>query len=420
MVMDLIIWILKVYFVITIIIMLLYSIRHMIFSSNRLFGRQRMYYNDIYDNNMPTVSVLIPMHNEEKVLHNILDKLTECDYDRDKLEVIPINDHSSDCTAELLEKYNSKYPFIYPLHRYEGLAGKPAALNDALKIAKGDIIIIFDADYKPSKSVLKNLAIAFNDPEIGAVMGRVIPYNTGVNLLTKLLNLERSGGYQVDQQARYNLKLIPQYGGTVGGFRKDILLSTGGFDISILAEDTELTFRLYTKGYKVIYANDAECYEESPETWEVRGRQIRRWSRGHNAVMFRYFFPVLFSTHMSIREKIDGMFLLLIYMVPFILVLSFVDSIILFYAGEMDIFAAWWALWFLSAYNAYGNFAPFYEIGTALIIDGVDRDIRLLPLMIFSFYFYLWYSSLGFIDSIIDIITRRRIKWAKTQRFAKK
>lgn len=415
-----IIKILKIYFVFTIGIMMLYAIRHAIFSYNRLFGRQRIYYNDIYDSELPFISVLIPMHNEEKVLHYVLDSLLECDYDWDKLEIIPINDNSTDSTPDLLNEYHEKYPFIRPLHRKSDVRGKPAGLNDAMKIAKGEIVIIFDADYRPSKKMLQRLAIAFSNPEIGAVMGRVIPYNSDTNLLTKLLNIERSGGYQVDQQARYNLKLIPQYGGTVGGFRKKIVQKTGGFNIRVLAEDTELTYRLFTKGYKVIYANDAECYEESPETWKVRGRQVRRWSRGHNNAMIRYFFPVLFSKHMSIREKVDGMFLLFIYMIPFILLLAIIDSVILFFLGEMNVFIGWWALLFVTAYNSYGNFAPFYEIATALMIDGRRDDLLMLPLMTFSFYFYLWNISLGFIDAIIDLLTFRTVSWAKTERFTGK
>lgn len=412
-----IIVILKIYLIATVIIMLLYAIRHAIFSYNRMFGRQRIYYNDIYDSDLPFISVLIPMHNEEKVLHHALDALLQCDYDKDKLEIIPINDSSTDSTSELLDEYHKKSPIIRPLHRCSDLKGKPAALNDAMNIAKGEIIIVFDADYRPSKKMLQRLAIAFANPEIGAVMGRVIPYNSNTNLLTKLLSIERSGGYQVDQQARYNLKLMPQYGGTVGGFRKEIVQETGGFNIHVLAEDTELTYRLFTMGYKVIYANDAECYEESPETWKARGIQIRRWSRGHNNAMIRYFFPVLFSKYMRFWEKVDGIFVLMIYMIPFILLLALIDSVILFFLGEMNIFVGWWALLFVTAYNSYGNFAPFYEIATGLMMDGISKDILILPLMMFSFYFYLWNISLGFIDAIVDLLTSRRVRWAKTERF---
>lgn len=409
--------ILKGYMVFVIIVMLIYTARHFLFASNRLSGRQRMYYNDIYSDRMKTISILIPMHNEEQVLSFVLEALLQCDYDRDRMEIIPINDNSSDRTKELLDEYHEKYEFIRPLHRDCPDRGKPAGLNDAMQLAKGEIIIVFDADYRPAKDMLKQLAIAFEDPEVGAVMGRVIPYNTNTNLLTRLINLERSGGYQVDQQARYNLRTIPQYGGTVGGFRKDLMLEMGGFNPLVLAEDTELTFRLYTHGWKVIYANSAECYEEAPETWEVRGRQIRRWARGHNQVMFRYLFRMLVSPHMNLREKVDGFLLLMVYAVPFFLLLGQVDSLALFFLGEMDLFAGWWVLLFIGVYTSFGNFAPFYQIGMALVLDGIKGEILLLPLLLFNFYFYMWNISRGFIDAVADIITKRKVKWAKTARF---
>lgn len=405
--------------VFVIILMIIYAVRHFVFAYNRLFGKQRLYYNDIYSTRMPSISVLIPMHNEEQVLDFVLQSLLKCEYDRDRLEIIPINDNSTDRTKEMLDEYHEKYEFIRPLHRNCPDRGKPAGLNDAMKIAKGDIIIVFDADYRPARDMLKQLAVAFQDPEVGAVMGRIIPYNTNKNLLTRLINLERCGGYQVDQQARYNLKSIPQYGGTVGGFRKDLMLEMGGFNPLVLAEDTELTYRFYTKGWKVIYANSAECYEEAPETWAVRGRQIRRWARGHNQVLFRYLGKVILTPNMNWREKVDGILLLLVYAVPFFLALGQLDSFILFFLGEMDIFAGWWVLLFIGVYCSFGNFAPFYEIGTGLMLDGVKGETMLLPLIMFNFYFYMWNISLGFLDAIADIITKRKVSWAKTKRFAK-
>ena len=412
--------IIKGYMIFHIILILIYVVRHFLFGINRMAGRQRLYYNDIYSAKMKTISVLIPMHNEEQVLSYVLDSLVECDYDRDRLEIIPINDNSTDRTKELLDEYHKKYEFIRPLHRDCPDRGKPVGLNDAMEIATGEIIIVFDADYRPARDMLKQLAIAFEDPEVGAVMGRVIPYNTNKNILTRLINLERSGGYQVDQQARYNLKTIPQYGGTVGGFRKDILLSTGGFNPLVLAEDTELTYRLYTSGWKVIYANSAECYEEAPETWDVRAKQIRRWARGHNQVLFRYLFKTIRTPYMNLREKLDGILLLFVYAVPFFMFLGQIASLVLFFLGDMNLFSGWWVLLFLGAYCTFGNFAPFFEIGTALFLDGIMGEIFLLPLLLFNFYFYMWNISLGFLDAIADIVTRRKVKWAKTARYTEK
>ena len=219
---------LKFYFIFTVIVMILFAVRHFVFTFNRIYCEQKLYYQDIIDSDFPFITVLIPMHNEEKVAHGVLDELLNSDYPVDKFEIIPINDFSEDKTKEILETYAAKYTNVHPLHRNSGERGKPAALNEAMKIAHGEIIIVFDADYLPGKGLLKNLATAFLDPEVGSVMGRVVPVNTKANFLTRLLDLERSGGYQVDQQARYNLNLIPQYGGTVGGYRKDLMLKSNG------------------------------------------------------------------------------------------------------------------------------------------------------------------------------------------------
>lgn len=410
----------KGYMILCIFVMLIYAIRHFIFAYNRMFGRQRLYYNDLFTDNMPSISVLVPMHNEEQVLHYVLDSLVECNYERDKLEIIPINDNSTDNTKYLLDQYHKRYDFIRPIHRNCEERGKPAGLNDALKVAKGEIIIVFDADYRPAKDMLRQLAMAFHDPQIGAVMGRVIPFNANKNLLTRLLNIERSGGYQADQQARYNMQLIPQYGGTVGGFRREIVLETGGFNTAVLAEDTELTFRLFTRGWKVAYANSAECYEEAPETWEVRAKQIRRWSRGHNNVMFRYFIPTITSKHMNVVQKIDGIMLLLIYSIPFVTLLGVLDSLVLFYLGQMNILVGLWVVLFIGVYSSFGNFAPFYEISVALFMDGMKNDARLLPLLTFNFYFYMWQITRGLFDAILDLVTKRQVNWVKTVRFINK
>lgn len=436
--MEMVILILKLYLVFTVFVLLVYSLRHFLFTMNRLFSEQRVYYQDIIDSDLRNITVLIPMHNEEKVAgqildllvssaydyvnveeppQKILDLLVNADYPHEKMEIIPINDFSSDETRRILDDYARRYPIIKPIHRYEGEPGKPAALNEGIKWASNEIIIVFDADYLPPKGILKDIAVFFNDPEIGAVMGRVVPVNTRTNLLTRLLDLERTGGYQVDQQARYNMKLIPQYGGTVGGFRKDVVMSLGGFDTRILAEDTDLTFRLLISGWKVIYANRAECYEEAPETWSVRARQIRRWSRGHNQVMFRYIWPLLASQHLSRAEKIDGALLLFVYSIPLVLIMGICDSLALFFLGEMQIVAGIAAFLFVGAYNTFGNFAPFYQIGIATLLDGATKRVLLLPLLLFNYFFNTFYIAIGFFEAVVDKYTGRRTKWTKTIRF---
>jgi len=414
---GMVVFLLKAFMGFIILFFSFYIIRHYIFTLNRMLGRQRVSYGDIMDSDLPFVSILIPMHNEEKVAESILSLLVNANYPKNKMEIIPINDHSTDKTAEIINRFAQKYPFIKPLHRNNGKRGKPVALNDGLRRATGEIILVFDADYLPPKNIIRELAVNFKDPSVGAVMGRVVPLNSYKNLLTKLIDLERCGGYQVDQQARYNLGLIPQYGGTVGGFRKKPVLETGGFDENVLAEDTELTYRLYLMGYKVVYANRVECWEEAPEDWNVRGKQVRRWSRGHNQVMFRYFWKVLKSDKLTTMQKIDGELLLMVYALPMILVLGWVDAVILFFLGEINIllFSLVWLA--TGLFSSFGNFAPFFEVGVGAFLDGMSRRILLLPFLFFNFFFNTFYIAYGFVEALGDLIRKREVQWQKTERF---
>src|ERR1019366_9714758 len=134
--------------------------------------------------------------------------------------------------------------------------------------------------YFPGPSMVKQLVAPFCDPQVGAVMGRVVPHNTDKTLLAALLGLERAAGYQVGQQARFNLGLTPQFGGTVGGVRTSALQAVGGWNIKSLTEDTDLTCRLVLRGWKIAYVNRAECYEQVPQSWDVRRKQLRRWVIG--------------------------------------------------------------------------------------------------------------------------------------------
>lgn len=409
----------KAYMVIVTVVMVVYILRHFVFSLTRINDDHGAYYHDVLDAELPSVSVMVPMHNEEQVARQALEMLAAASYPRDRYEIIPINDHSTDRTGAIIDECARQYPFIHPLHRANGMRGKPAALNEALERAQGDIIVVFDADYRPPKGVVRDIAVTFKDPEVGAVMGRVIPENAETNLLTKLLSLERSAGYQVDQQARYNLGLTPQYGGTVGGFRKEVAVSLGGFSPEILTEDTELTFKLIINGWRVVYNNRVECYEEVPEDWDVRARQIRRWAHGHTQVMFRYLLPLLRSPRLPLRVKIDGALLLCIYIIPVLLGAGIFGAMMLFFLNEMQLLESVFLFLAIAGFNMFGNFAPFYQIGVAALIDGFTDRIRLLPFVLFNFMFNLYYTATGAVAAVFDTITGRVPVWQKTERYRK-
>jgi cellulose synthase/poly-beta-1,6-N-acetylglucosamine synthase-like glycosyltransferase len=418
--MAMVILLLKIYIFIVAAVMIIYAIRSFLFSINRAYGEQALYYQDILEVNLPMITILIPMHNEEKVVRHCLDAMLALDYPSDKLEILPINDHSGDKTWEILQEYGAKHPnIIKPSSFLNGSRGKPAVLNDTMGWAKGEIVIVFDADYIPARNLVRDLVVCFKDPEVGAVMGRVIPMNIRHNTLARLLDLERTGGYQVDQQARFNMHLITQFGGTVGGFRRDICRNLGSFDITNLAEDTELTFKLYINGWKVLYANRMECYEEVPETWEVRSKQVNRWSRGHTRTLIKYLIPLWKSKFLSSREKIDGTLLLFIYILPLVLFLGLIDSMLLFYLGEMNILSGSLVMLILAVYNLFGNTGPFFQIAIGVLLDGGKQRLRLIPMVMIGFIVYLYSTTRGGFSAILDSILNRVPVWEKTMRFRK-
>lgn len=404
-----------------VLVMTSYGIRHVVFTLSRLFGGQRYPYAGIQAAVWPQITVFIAAHNEEKVIAGCLDALLDTDYPPDRVRIVPVNDRSLDGTKAIVDAYAVRFPDrIVPFHRTTGKPGKAAALKDAMALAEGDIAIIFDADYTPGPGLLRQLAAPFFDPEVGAVMGRVIPVNAGTNLLTRLLDLERSAGYQVDQQARMNLRAVPQYGGTVGGVRVSALEAVGGWHDDTLAEDTDITFRLLINGWKTVYNNRAECYEEVPEEWSVRMCQVRRWAKGHNQVLFRYWRQLLTSPFVSLRERIDGLMLLHVFMMPPLLLLGWVLALALYYLNAAPLVAVFIPLMALVAYGALGNFAAFVEIVMAVLIDGHRRRIRLLPINLLCFFVSLFSISQALFESMTDRLLGRDMVWQKTLRYRAK
>lgn len=404
-----------------IVLVLVYTARHYYFTLNRLFGRQRHPFMDVSTAAWPHVTVMVAAHNEEAVIADSLTALLEVDYPVGKLQIIPVNDRSTDRTREIIDMIAASHPGrITIMHRTEGKPGKPAALKDATDLATGEILLVFDADYIPGRGLIKQLVSPFFDAEIGATMGRVVPINTGRNLLTRLLDMERSGGYQVDQQARMNLHLVPQFGGTVGGVRRTALDAIGGWRDDALAEDTDLTYRLLLAGWKTAYQNRSECYEEVPETWPVRIRQIMRWAKGHNQAAFRYSGQLLRSKKVSLREKIDGMLLLGVFAMSPILLFGWILALVLFYFNATDWLTGVLALFALMSYSALGNFAAFFEIGTAVYLDGGKSRMRLMPLNYFGFLVSLLSITRATFDQVFfDYLFKRNQVWHKTARYRK-
>lgn len=366
---------------------------------------------------LPDVTIIIPAYNEEKVLADGLAAMLKLEYPAGKLKIVVVNDRSTDRTGEIADEFASRHPAIQVLHRpMNAKPGKSAALHDALSRIESDILVFFDADYLPEPPLLKRLVVPFADPEVGATMGRVIPYNTNANLLTRLVDLERRAGYVVDQRARSLLHLLPQFGGTVGGIRLSALNSVGGWRGDTLTEDTDITYRLFLDGWTVEYLNEAVCAEESPEDWQVRFRQVRRWAYGHNQCMARYFFKVIACANQRPLARLDAALILLFYIYPAFTCLSLVLSLMypLFFAYPPFhvIFAV-----SVAFFTGYGNLSPYFQIIVATQRDGQLEALRTLPLLFISSAISMLASVSAIFEHLKTAIFRSHLAWDKTTRY---
>ena len=411
-------WILAIIFIFLTGLMLAYLVRHYIFTITVLRGanKDKEHRGSEASAFEPTVSILIPARNEERVIERLLERITELTYPKDKLQVIVVDDASSDKTGAIADDYENKYSFIEVLHRGkdEGGKGKAATCNAGLKKANGEILLCFDADYYPTRDIVEKLVGQFVDPTVGATQGRVVVLNEPQNLVTRLIALERIGGYRVDQEARDKLNLIAQYGGTVGGFRSSLLKRLHGWDENILAEDTDLTLSVYLAGYKVRYNVDAECYEEAVDNWKAYRRQRYRWAKGHMQCFFKHFWSVLKSKKLGIKEKVDALLLLNVYFMPIVAFLSFLTGLLLIFFGS-PLVNLLWLFVPICLYNFVGNFAPFFEIGVGLYLDGRERTQLLIPFLIFTLFYNMPICFKAFFDVTTGKIFRRNVSvWVKT------
>ena len=400
-----------------IVAIFVYLARHYLFTFQALFRKSRqLSYLQVAGAYTPKVTVLIPAHNEEGVIGNLLQRMADLTYPKDKLEVVVIDDGSTDKTPQIVDEYATNYPFIKSIHRSDGGLGKPSALNCGSLFSNGEIVLTFDADYFPQLDIVEKLVAPFIDPEVGAVQGRVTVVNEEDSLVSKIVTLERTGGYRIDQLARDDLDLIPQYGGTVGGFRRETLKEVGGWVDDNLTEDTDLTCRIALKGYKIRYVNDAECYEEAVKSWRAYWNQRYRWARGHMQCAVKYLGKFLRSEYLGFWKKLEMTLLLSIYFIPVIVLAGWLAGLTVYLTGTPSVLPYFFALLSTTTYSAVGNFAPFFEIGTGAYLDDRGRLLWWLPALLIAFFVNVFCCTKAFLDLLVDMFGRRAgYKWVKTK-----
>ena len=196
---------------------------------------------------LPSFSVVLPVKNEGKVVGRILKTLSHLNYPADKLEIVVVEDGSTDDTFEVCSEFACQHANIKVLQKSSS-SGKPSALNYGLEHSSGDIVAIFDADNVPDDDALLKAAGYFADPAVAAVQGRTLSINSRENMLTQFISYEDTVWCEAYLRGKDALGLFVHLKGTGQFVRRSVLERLGGFNEGFLSEDMELSAHLTERG----------------------------------------------------------------------------------------------------------------------------------------------------------------------------
>src|SRR4026207_2486998 len=260
--------------------------------------------------NLPTITVQLPLFNELYVVDRLLKAVTAIDYPREKLE-IQVLDDSTDETVKVAEATVRKYADqgfdISYIHRSDRTGFKAGALEAGLKIAKGELLAIFDADFVPKPDCLRKLVDYFTDPMVGCAQMRWSHINGTYNLLTRLQTIMLDGHFVVEQTTRNRTGGFFNFNGTAGIWRRQSIEMSGGRQHDTLTEDTDLSFRAQLMGWKFVYLLDEEAPAEIPVEINAFKAQQRRWAKGVMQVGLKLS-PRIWLAPLPFRVKLEMFF----------------------------------------------------------------------------------------------------------------
>lgn len=270
-------------------------------------SRRKNRSNDRGFDDLPHVTVQVPVFNEGPIAVESLRLMATLDYPSDKLQIIMI-DGSTDGTPELLAPVvaDLKQRGCNVMHyRRDNSRGyKAGGLQEAIQLSTGDFIALFDADFRPPRDFLLRTVHRFADSGVGCVQARAGHANADANAITACQTMTLDAFYGTELPVRSNYNLFVFFAGTCGIWRKQCIIDSGGWTSDTLAEDMDLSYRAQLRGWRFIYEQDVVSRGELPDSLPALMRQQYRWTMGHTQVFRKMLRPVL-SSGLGFGKKIE-------------------------------------------------------------------------------------------------------------------
>ncbi len=364
---------------------------------------------------LPFVTVQLPIYNEVYVVERLIDAVAAIDYPRELLE-IQVLDDSTDETREVAKRVVERYRALgYRIEhqtRQDRSGFKAGALQAGLETARGEYLMIFDADFVPTPEILRASLPYFSDPSVGMVQARWEHLNRDYSLLTRIQSIFLDGHFVIEHTARHRSGRFFNFNGTAGIWRRRCLEETGGWQSDTLTEDLDISYRAQLAGWKFVYLRDLTSPAELPVDMNGFKSQQHRWTKG-SIQTGRKLLPTIFRSSYSWKVKAEAFFHLtnnFSHLLVVLLALLIVPAIVI---REQIGWRRLVILDFPLFFGATFSFIAFYISSQREIGRDWKKTLKSMPLLL-SLGIGL---SLNNVHAVLEALTNRKTEFTRTPKF---
>lgn len=313
-----------------------FSVLFIILTLINLFFKKRKEVRFKKPKKLPFITIQIPTYNDP-IAERCIRHCMEFDYPKNKYELIIADDSTSIDTQNLLAKFADDNPgFVKYVHRDNRQGFKAGALKNSMKFVKGEIMVVFDADWIPRTDFLMKIIRPFSDPKVAIVQTRQGFYNKKSNLITRFASYLLMIYHTIVMPINNKINCV-FFCGTAGAIRKSAFEKVGGWNLNSLTEDSDLSVNLLLRGYKTVYL-DFETPSEVPTTFESFIKQQMRWCYGNTRVFVNNAHGILLRKELTLRQRAMIIFITLGNVAaPFVFLMT-VAGFSGWFLGELTLF----------------------------------------------------------------------------------
>ncbi|WP_445456966.1 cellulose synthase family protein [Flavobacterium sp. HNIBRBA15423] len=311
-------YIILFFYSLSIVLIFFYSLAQFNLLLNYLKSKKQVQKREKFDfknaSEIPFVTIQLPVFNEKYVIERLLQTISKLEYPQEKLQIQVLDDSIDDSvieTKQIIDSIAKNGIDIQHIRRENRVGFKAGALKEGLKTAKGEFIVIFDADFVPKTDWLLQTIPYFKDEKVGVVQTRWGHINRNFSLLTKIQAFALDAHFTLEQVGRNSKEHFINFNGTAGVWRKSCIIDAGNWESDTLTEDLDLSYRAQLKDWQFVYLEDIETPAELPVVLSAARSQQFRWNKGGAENFKKMSKRVIEAHNIKTKTKLHGLLHLL-------------------------------------------------------------------------------------------------------------